>query len=264
MGLAQTPAGQSAIRFLQHLSSIYYLFKATLYWMIVAPLRGRRLRVNEIFDQMTAVGVRSLSIVTLVSLLIGIIMAMQMAQYMRKFGATQWVAAVVSVALVRELGPLMTALVVAGRVGAAFTAEIGTMNVSEEILALETMALDPVRFLIVPRFIALVIMLPALTILANVTGIFGGYLIGVGSLNIPSHLYIKLTFDALILKDLFSSFFKSLVFAIIIVMIGCYQAFIVRGGAEGVGRSTMTSVVHSMVTIIFADLILTAFFYYIF
>ncbi|MFQ5893750.1 MAG: MlaE family ABC transporter permease [Nitrospinota bacterium] len=264
MGLAQTAVGQSVIRFLHHLSSIYYLFTDTLHWLIVAPLRGRRLRVRAVISQMVEVGVQSLFIVVLISFFLGVILAMQTAYQMQRFGATQYVGSLVSVAFVRELGPLMTALVITGRVGAAFTAELGTMKVSEEILALETMALNPVGFLIVPRFLAIFIMLPVLTVVSNVTGIFGGYLIGVTSLNIPTHLYLKRTFDALVLKDVFSGLLKSFVFAMIIVMIGCYRAFIVEGGAAGVGRSTMISVVHSMVTIIFADLILTAFFYFLF
>jgi phospholipid/cholesterol/gamma-HCH transport system permease protein len=256
--------GQSVIRFLQHLSSVYYLFLETLYWVFVAPLKGRRLRLRAVVEQMVEVGVQSLMIVVLIAFFIGVILAMQTAYQMQRFGATQYVGSLVSVAFVRELGPLMTALVITGRVGAAFTAELGTMKVSEEILALETMALNPVSFLIVPRFVAIIIMLPVLTIIANVTGILGGYLIGVGSLNIPTYLYIKRTFDALVLKDIFSGLLKSVVFALIIVMIGCYRAFIVEGGAAGVGRSTMISVVHSMVAIIFADLILTAFFYFLF
>jgi phospholipid/cholesterol/gamma-HCH transport system permease protein len=125
------------------------------------------------------------------------------------------------------------------------------------------MALNPVRFLIVPRFLAIFIMLPMLTIVADVMGMLGGYIIGVGSLNIPTHLYLKRTFDALVLKDIFSGLLKSFIFAMIIVMIASYRAFIVEGGAAGVGRSTMISVVHSMVTIIIADLILTAFFYFL-
>lgn len=264
MGLAQTSAGQSVTRFLQHLSSIYYLLKETLHWMVVAPAQGKGLRLRAVSDQMYQVGVQSIFIVTLISFFLGVILAMQTAYQMQRFGATQYVGSLVSVAFVRELGPLMTALVITGRVGAAFTAELGTMNVSEEILALETMALNPVGFLIVPRFLAIVIMLPMLTVLSDVMGIFGGYLIGVGSLNISSHLYIKRTLDALVLKDIFSGMFKTVVFAIIIVMIACYRAFIVEGGAAGVGRSTMISVVHSMVAIIFADLILTAFFYFLF
>ncbi len=264
MGLAQTAAGQSFIRFLQHLSSIYYLLVDTFHWMVVAPLSGHRLRGRAIIDQMYQVGVQSLFIVMLISFFLGVILAMQTAYQMQRFGATQYVGSLVSVAFVRELGPLMTALVITGRVGAAFTAELGTMNVSEELLALETMALNPIGFLIVPRFLAIVIMLPMLTVIADLTGMFGGYLIGVGSLNISSHLYIKRTIDALVLKDIFSGMVKTVVFAVIIVMIGCYRAFIVEGGAAGVGRSTMISVVHSMVTIIFADLILTAFFYFLF
>lgn len=137
MGFAQTAVGQSITRFLEHLSSIYYLFMDTLYWMVAAPFKGHRLRVRATIDQMVAVGVQSLFIVVLISFFLGVILCMQTAYQMQRFGATQYVGSLVSVAFVRELGPLMTALVITGRVGAAFTAELGTMNVSEEILALD-------------------------------------------------------------------------------------------------------------------------------
>jgi phospholipid/cholesterol/gamma-HCH transport system permease protein len=157
----------------------------------------------------------------------------------------------------------MTALVMAGRVGASFTAEMGTMKVSDEILALQTMALNPVKFLITPRFLALLIMLPCLTILADTMGILGGYTVGVTILGIDSGIYIERSIDAMQIKDVLTGLFKSGVFAVIIVMIGSYMAFIIEGGAEKVGQNTRSSVVISMTLIIIADLVFTTLFYFI-
>ncbi|MFQ5443978.1 MAG: MlaE family ABC transporter permease, partial [Nitrospinales bacterium] len=181
---------------------------------------------------------------------------------LEKYGILDQVGALVGVAITRELGPLMTALVMAGRVGASFTAEMGTMKVSDEILALETMALNPVKFLITPRFLAILIMLPCLTIIADLMGLTGGYMIGVGVLGIGSAPYIDHSIDAIQLKDVITGLVKSGVFAVIIVMVGSYMAFIIDSGAEKVGQNTRTAVVVSMVLIIFADLISTAIFYF--
>ncbi|MCK9615596.1 MAG: ABC transporter permease, partial [Candidatus Omnitrophica bacterium] len=164
--------------------------------------------------------------------------------------------------LCRELGPVLTALVVAGRVGSAFAAELGTMKVSEQIEALDTMAINPVRFLAVPRFIALFFMLPCLTILGNLSGMVGGYLVGVYSLNINPDLYIQTTFKYLEIKDIYTGITKSFVFAIIIALIGCFEGLNTKGGAEGVGRATTRSVVISFILIILADCIVTSIFYF--
>ena len=153
-------------------------------------------------------------------------------------------------------------LVVAGRVGSAIAAELGSMQVTEQIEALETIALDPVRFLVVPRFLALAIMLPCLTIFGDMVGMFGGWIVGVTNLEISSGLYIDTTIRFLELKDIFTGLFKSFIFAIIICLIGCYQGLNTKGGAVGVGRSTTLSVVISFILIILFDCILTAIFYF--
>ena len=157
----------------------------------------------------------------------------------------------------------MAALVMAGRVGAAFTAEMGTMKVSDEILALETMALDPVKFLITPRFLALVIMLPCLTVLGNLMGIFGGFLVGTTALGIDPVIYMDRSIEAIRVMDVVTGLIKSGAFAAIIVMIGAYMAFIIEGGAEKVGQNTRSSVVIAMILIIIADLVFTTFLYYL-
>jgi phospholipid/cholesterol/gamma-HCH transport system permease protein len=209
-------------------------------------------------------GVESLPIVSLLALFIGIIMALQTAVQMQRLGSEMYIASIVALSLVRELGPVITALVVAGRVGAAIAAEIGSMQVTEQIDALETLATNPIRYLVVPRFLALTLMLPVLTLYADIIGMFGGYLICVHKLGISSSMYIHISFDALLSKDLFSGLLKTLFFGMIIAFVSCYGGFNVEGGAEGVGRATTRSVVTTFILIIAADCFFTALFYFIF
>ena len=164
--------------------------------------------------------------------------------------------------MVRELGPVLTALIVAGRCGAAITAEIGTMKVTEQVDALETMATNPINYLVVPRFWALLISVVFLTIYADFIGIVGGYIVGVYKLHITHHMYRKMTFEAMTQSDLRNGLYKSMVFAIIICVIACFEGMRTTGGAEGVGKSTTSSVVRSFVLIIAADCLLTAFMYF--
>jgi phospholipid/cholesterol/gamma-HCH transport system permease protein len=212
---------------------------------------------------MEEVGVKSTTIVFLVSFLIGVILAFQSAHQLQRLGALEFVGALVGVSILRELGPLMTALVMSGRVGAAFTAELGTMKVSDEVLALEIMALDPVKFLITPRFLALLIMLPCLTVMADLMGILGGFLIGVTTLGIDPVTYVNNSLDAMVMKDVVTGLIKSVVFAVIIVMVGSYMAFVIDGGAEMVGQNTRSAVVVSMILVIIADLIFTSLFFFV-
>lgn len=156
---------------------------------------------------------------------------------------------------------MLTAIIVAGRSGSALAAEIGTMKVSEEIDALEVMALNPIGFLVVPRVLGMMIVVPSLTLIANSVGILGGFLFAITDLNLSASHYLRETAEALVLKDLITGLVKSFFFAILIALIGCYQGFGVKGGAEGVGKSTTNSVVISIFMIILADLFFTALFY---
>lgn len=238
------------------------LFSKTLYWIFIGPFKRKFVSSEYIFEQMVFTGVRSLSIVFFVNFFTGVVLAMQSAYQLSKLGATMYVAGLVSVSMARELAPVLTALVVAGRVGAAITAQLGSMQVTEQIEALDTMALDPVRFLVVPRFLSLLIMLPALTIVGDVVGSFGGYIVGVFNLDISSSLYIDTAFRFLELKDVYTGIFKSFVFGGIIAIVSCYQGLSTTGGAEGVGRYTTTSVVMSFILVIMADCLLTGLFYF--
>jgi phospholipid/cholesterol/gamma-HCH transport system permease protein len=261
VSLAAARTDSRMVFFLRHITSISCFFNETMKWTLVKPFRGKPIRFRAAIAQMDEVGVKSIPIVALVSFVIGIIMVLQTAYQLEKFGALNYAASLAAVALTREMAPLLTAIVLAGRVSAAFTAELGTMLVTEEIMALEVMAISPIAYLVVPRFIAMIVMLPCLTVLADVIGMIGGYFVGTFAIGIRSALYIQNTVDALLLKDIMSGLIKSVVFAVIIAMVGCYMAFVVRGGAEGVGKSTMISVVTSLISIILADCLFTAIFY---
>ncbi len=250
-------------RFFQHLTGLSLLMADTAYWAVLAPFRGKRLRVDDTFKQMTLIGVGSLLICCMVMFFIGLVLAMQTAETLKKIGGLSLVGGLVAAAVMREIGPMLTAIVLAGRSGAAITAELGTMRVSEEVDALETMGLNPVHFLIVPRVLGMMFMGPCLTIVGVFVAMFGGYLIGVFNLGIEPAIYWRKSFDMLALKDIYSGMIKSVVFAGLVSNIACYFGLTVEGGAEGVGLSTTQSVVTSIVMIIASDCLLTAIFYFI-
>jgi len=254
--------GHPANVVIQQTKEVMSLFYETLYWIATGPFKGKFSKRETIFEQMSFAGAGSLMISFFVVFFTGIVIAMQSAYQLKQFGAVVYVAGLVAVTLARELAPVLTALVIAGRVGSAIAAELGTMKVSEQIEALETLALNPVRFLVVPRFLALLVMVPALTMVANIAGMLGGFLIGVFNLNINPYLYIDTTFRFLVTKDIVTGIIKSFVFAIIIALIACYQGLKTQGGAEGVGKATTSSVVVSFVLIIVFDCILTGVFFF--
>jgi len=254
--------GSVVLGTLTHVGGVFKLFAQTLYWMFIGPFIGKSASRKNIFDQLVFAGVNSMLIVFFVSFFTGIVLAMQSAYQLAQLGAEMYVASLVAVSMARELGPVLTALVVAGRVGAAITAELGTMKVTEQIEALQTQALNPVRFLVVPRFFALVVMLPCLTIFSDFMGMVGGYIIGVFNIGINSGMYVDITIKFLELKDIYTGLVKSVFFGMIIALIGCYMGLSTSGGAEGVGRSTTVCVVTSFILVILADCILTGIFFF--
>jgi phospholipid/cholesterol/gamma-HCH transport system permease protein len=209
-----------------------------------------------------AVGVEALPIISLITFFVGTILALQSAYELRKFGALQFVASAVAISMTRELGPLMTAIVVIGRSGSAFAAEIGTMKVSEEIDALETMALDPVRFLVAPKFLAMLLMMPCLTTWADFMGVMGGSVFGVSSAGFTLGSYIRATLDALVMRDIVTGLIKSVMFGLVITAVGCQEGFSTGLGSEQVGRSTTSAVVKSIFLVVIVDLVFTALFYF--
>ena len=251
--------GRNTLTFFAYVGGVSRLALETVFWTFAPPLKRMR-----IFEQAKRIGIDSLPIVSLVGLFTGMILALQTAYLMKKLSSEIYIASIVALSLTRELGPVLTALIVAGRSGAAITAEIGTMTVTEQVDAMKTLATNPVKYLVVPRFISLTLMLPILTIYADLVGIFGGYLIGVNRLNISPNMYISTTFTTLINKDIFTGLIKTIFFGMIIGLISCYEGLNVKGGAEGVGKSTTRSVVTSFIFIIVADCFFTALFYFFF
>ena len=251
--------GERFIEGVRYTGGACILLAQTVYWLFNSPLKKK-----HVLEQMDKIGIKSLPIVLLTSLFTGMVLALQSAYQMQRMSAEMYIASLVSLSITRELGPVLTALVVAGRVGAAITAEMGTMKVTEQIDALEALATNPVKYLVVPRFLALLVMMPLLTIYADIIGILGGYIVGVFKLGISSNMYWKMTYDPLIYKDIFTGLIKSVAFGIIIAVVACFQGMNTEGGAEGVGRSTTLAVVVSFIMIIAADCFFTALFYFAF
>jgi len=229
--------------------------------VFTAPTQGRGMRYRRSVHQAMAVGVECLPILSLITFFIGTILALQAAYELRRFGAIGFVANAVAISLTRELGPLVTAIVVIGRSGSAFAAEIGTMKVSEEIDALETMALDPVRFLVAPKLVAMLLMMPCLTTWSDFMGVVGGSIFGVTSAGFTIATYFRATMDALLMRDIVSGLIKSVMFGLVITAVGCQEGFLTGLGSEQVGRSTTTAVVKSIFLVIVVDFIFTALFY---
>ena len=213
-----------------------------------------RMRPEPVAVQMIRFGIRAIPIVVLVNLFVGMIVAISMSEMLIKLNAVSRTAQIVAVAVTRELGPMMTGWVMAGFAGAAIAAEIATMNVNEEILALEAGALSPIRFLVLPRLLGVMSMMMCLTLIGDVMGMAGGYVVGVGMLDIPSLRYIDINNTAVEWEDIPRGLVKAAAFGLIITMVACRQGLKANGGAMGVGRATTTAVVHAIVVIIAADL----------
>jgi len=245
--------GEAALRQASDLRYVLLFIGSVCLSLIYVGLHPRSLRRDDTFLYMQKTGVDALPIVGLISYLLGLIMAFMSSVQLQQFGANIYVASLVSLAMTRELGPIMTAIIVAGRSGSAFAAEIGTMKISEEVDALFTMGFDPIRFLVVPKIIASVIVVPLLTLFSDVLAIFGGLVVGVLMLDLTANAYIAQTIKTLTLFDVFWGFLKSGVFALLIAWIGCLRGFQVRGGAASVGQATTSAVVSSIFLIIVFD-----------
>jgi phospholipid/cholesterol/gamma-HCH transport system permease protein len=255
--------GEAANRSVAYVGGLAEICGNSLRLLILSPLKRRRMLHRAVHEAMAA-GVGAVPIVTLITFFVGIIIALQGAyelQRLQRLGATQLVASLVAIAITRELGPLITAIVVIGRSGSAFAAEIATMRVTEELDALKTMALDPVAFLVVPKFLAMAVMLPCLAIWADLMGVLGGALFGVAGANYTFGGYLLATRDALLMRDITSGVVKSLVFGMVITAVGCQEGFSTGAGAEEVGRSTTSAVVISILLVVLIDLVFTALFY---
>jgi phospholipid/cholesterol/gamma-HCH transport system permease protein len=227
----------------------------------VLPIVGAERRWRSAVDQMLAIGASALPMAGIMSLCTGFILALQSASELRRFGALQLVVDLVAIGFTRELGPLITALSVSGRSASAISAEIGTMVVTEEVDALRVMGVDPVEFTLAPKYLAALITLPCLTVLSTLCGIFAGYLFLAVSMDMGLQIYLRAIAEAVLLRDVAFMLVKSLVFATIIVHVGCLEGLRVRGGPEAVGHATTAAVVKSTFLVIVADLVATAIFY---
>jgi len=249
--------GKNSVDFSYHAGGIALLFKDTL-----GTLFSTRLRWDATLEQLSRIGVMSLPLVALQALFTGMVLSLQSAYQLRLFAAEQFTSDLVALSMTRELGPVLTAMVVAGRVGASIAAELGTMKVTEQIDALKALATDPVRYLVVPRFVAAFFSLFILTIYADCIGMFGGYLVAIFKIGISSHQYIKRSIEILLIKDVITGLIKAFFFGGIIATVGCYYGLKTEGGAEGVGRATNVAVVAALVMIIASDALFTAIFYF--
>jgi phospholipid/cholesterol/gamma-HCH transport system permease protein len=215
--------------------------------------------IKNTADQMVQVGWASTFIVALASFFTGMVLALQVgSSTINLFGEPLYVGTITSFSLVIELGPVLTAIIVAGRVGAAITAEVGTMKVTEQIDALHTLGTNSIKYLAVPRFLACILMLPVLTAIANIIGVFGGMVLATSSFGVSSTAYWQQALDFMIVRTFFHGFIKSFFFALIISVISCHKGFKTNGGAEGVGRSVTSSVMTSLITILVLDYFLTS------
>lgn len=241
---------------------LLYLIADIFYWSVVGLVQRKGQRRGSFIQQSVIIGVNALLIVGLISFLIGLVLALQSAAQLRQFGANIFVADLIGIAMLREMGPIMTAIVVAGRSGSAIASEIATMVVTEEIDALKTMSLNPIRYVVVPKFHGITLTMPLLTILSDLIGILGGFVIGITYLQLSATAFFNELVTVLFMKDLLTGLLKSIVFAWIIIIVACYFGLRVTGGSEGVGKATTASVVASIFFVIMADSILGLIFYF--
>jgi len=249
--------------FLAYMGGLGYLALDTVKHTVAGIITRPRIKADETFYQMVRLGVRAIPIISMVQLFVGMTLAFTLAPVLENYGQLGQLATVIAKAVFPQLGPLIAAIVLTGFAGAAIAAELGTMVVGEEVAALRTSAIHPIRFLVVPRVIACVLMTVALAVLANILGTVGGGIIAWGVLHIDPWEYYHTAVDALLLKDVVTGLVKAAVFGLIIVTVSCYEGLSVRGGAGGVGQATTSSVVRSIFLIIVANCGFTALFYFI-
>jgi phospholipid/cholesterol/gamma-HCH transport system permease protein len=246
---------QSIENLFKYTGGLVIFVKNTIYFMFTRPRD-----VKNLLKEIISIGIESFWLVSLISFFIGIIIAFQTAYFLSSFSSEIYISSLVGLSLVRELGPVLGSLIVAARSGAAITAGIGSMKISEQVDALEAFAVDPIDYLVVPKFISLIFSMPLLVIYGGCLGIFGGYVVGAAKFSIPFHFYFKMTFDSLSYKDIISGLIKSVCFGSIIAFISCYEGFIPQSSTE-VSEAVQNAVVRSFIFIIVCDCILTALFY---
>ena len=255
--------GEASLAVFQECASLLSFLGVTVITLGRSIIRPRRIRFTSLVSHIEQVGLNAIPIVGLLSFLIGIVIAYQGAEQLRQFGAQVFTVNLLGISMLREMAILMTAIVVAGRSGSAFTAQIGTMQVNEEVDAMRTMGLDPIEVLVLPRIFALIVALPLLTVLADLTGLAGGALATVLVVDISLAQFMERLNDAVPLAAFWVGIVKAPVFGFLIAMVGCREGLVVAGSAESVGRHTTKSVVLSIFLVIVADALFSIFFLYI-
>lgn len=245
--------GRLSYRLVFETGQMVVMLAQTIAWLLRPPLK-----LQLVFKQMEFVGVKSTTVVLLTGGFTGAVLALQTYYGFSKFNAETLVGSIVTLSMTRELGPVLTSLMVTARAGSAMAAELGTMRVTEQIDALEVMAAHPIKYLVVPRIVASVLMVPVLTVISDFIGVVGGYFVGVKLLGINPGLFMSKIYDIVELGDIFNGLIKSACFGLILGLVGCYKGFYTRGGAEGVGRATTEAVVLASVLILVSDYFLTA------
>ncbi|MEP4246921.1 ABC transporter permease [Tateyamaria sp.] len=253
VGVATAGAGASIISLLSFIGEVLSRF-------VFGVVRPRRWRAAALVSQMQEVGFNAIPIVVLMSFLIGVVLSFQGASQLRQFGAEVFVVDLIAISILRELGILLTSIIVAGRSGSAFTASIGSMKVREELDAMRTLGLDPIEVLVLPRVIALVIMLPILGFIANISGLLGGALMSWAELGVSPSMFVTRLQENTDIWHLIIGMVKAPFFAAIIAIVACWQAMQVQGSADSVGRHTTKSVVQSIFLVIVADAVFSIFF----
>lgn len=251
--------GRTSIHAIEELGYIFTILAESFYWMIFGRKHHQPVRIRSIFAEAMVIGVRAIPIISIICLAIGVMMAIQGVETLKTFGAESKVIVGIALSVTREFAPLIVSILIAGRSGSAITARLGTMIESQEIDALRVIGINPVRYLVAPLLIAMMICIPALTILGDFMGLLGGALYSSVELNITVGIYLERSAAVLSWDDIAQGLIKSVVFAAIIVLLAVSNGFQVRGGAEGVGRSTTRSVVLSLAFIVIADMIFTFF-----
>ena len=259
-GRASRQWTHSLVPVLQHMSGLWRLFVQVLYYSFIGPFRGQTRLRQSLFHMLHAVGVSSFPIVFLVSFLIGAILVIQTGPILKQYGQVGQIPMMVGISMCREFGPVMTAIVMTARVGASFTAVLASMKINEEVTALETMAINPVGYLVAPRFLSMAIMMPCLTVLSYLVGMAGGAVVAGQLYDVGAGAYIRSTVEGLEMADVWSGLIKAAVFGVLISIISCYYGLITTGGSIGLGRNTMVAVVLCLVVVIITDALLGAFF----
>lgn len=251
--------GKLTINSIEELGYGLVILYESLYWLVFGKLNKQGVSIPLIFSQAMQIGVSALPIVAVLCFSVGMMLAMQGLETLKPYGAQSQVVSGIALSVSREFGVLITGIIVAGRSGSALAARIGTMKESQEIDALQVIGIDPVRYLVAPALVAMFIAMPILTVIGNMMGMLGAAIFTQYELSMPVGIYFNRSFDAITVWDLMQGLSKSLVFAVLIVIVSVVNGFQVRGGAEGVGLATTRSVVMSISAIVIADMIFTFF-----